>query len=518
MTPLTTVQAVIVYLFTVLSLHVIISKLRNYYRGRQFSRKHGCLPPPKARLRDPIMGIDVMLANARAAREHRSLQTFEERFYSIGVTYSSKLLFGARIIITMDPENIRSVINTNFNDYALAPFRQPALRHFLGDGIFTTDGAKWQASRALLRPNFVRDQIADLETLEVHVQDLFKLLPRDGVTPVNLQEHFFRFTLDSATEFLFGKSVHSLKRHLNRQDETDRLDAQFETAFAAAQAECMEFVGLGPLAKYAQVKSQKEVDVVHRYIDQFVERAVAFRKDYDQAGQGNDAGGGKPKYLFLQELAKQTTDRSRLRYELLNVLMAGRDTTASLLGNLFFVISKRPDVWSKLRHEVDGLNGALPNYSTLRDMLYLRACLRESLRLHPVVPVNTRIAMADTILPRGGGPDGNSPVYVAKGTAVGWSVYAMHRRKDIYGPDADKFRPERWDNIRVTWEYLPFNGGPRICLGQQYALTEASYLTVRMLQEFQNAENMDQGEWEEELAITACNRRGCQVVLTPKRP
>ncbi|KAL0931103.1 cytochrome P450 [Colletotrichum truncatum] len=494
-------------------LYVAACSLLAYRRRRLYSRRYGCRPPPKAKLVDPVFGIDGMLANAKAAREHRSLQTFEERFYSIGATYSTKLLFGKPIIITMEPENIRTVISQSFHDYALAPFRQPALKHFLGDGIFTTDGAKWQSSRALLRPNFTRDQVADLESLEKHVQDLFKVLPRDGTTPVNLQEHFFRFTLDSATEFLFGKSVNSLKRCVDQ--DADSLDAQFETAFATAQAECMEFVGLGPLAKYARVKSHKQVDVVHRYIDQFVERAIEYRKKHDELGAESSAE-KKSKYLFLQELAKVTTDRSRLRYELLNVLMAGRDTTASLLGNLFFMISKRPKIWSKLQHEVDGLNGSMPSYSTLRDMPYLKACLRESLRLHPVVPVNTRIATTDTMLPRGGGPDRKSPVYVKKGTAVGWSVYAMHRRKDIYGPDANEFRPERWSSLRVTWEYLPFNGGPRICLGQQYALTEASYLTVRMLQEFSKVESVDPGEWEEELAITACNRRGCRVVLAPR--
>ncbi|TDZ40128.1 Cytochrome P450 monooxygenase fsdH [Colletotrichum trifolii] len=458
-----------------------------------------------AKLKDPVLGIDVMLSNMRAAREHRSLQTFEERFYSIGPAYSSKLLFGAPIIITMEPENIRAVISQNFQDYALAPFRQPALKHFLGDGIFTTDGAKWQSSRALLRPNFARDQIADLNALENHAQDLFALLPRDGVTTVNLQEHLFRFTLDSATEFLFGQSVHSLRRQGTR--DTDSLDAQFETAFAAAQAECMDFVALGPLAKYARVKSQKQVEIVHRYIDQ----AIAFRQKYDEGG-GDRVEKDRPKYLFLQEIAKQTTDRTRLRYELLNVLMAGRDTTASLLGNLFFMITKSPEIMRKLQREVDGLNGARPSYSTLREMPYLKACLRESLRLHPVVPVNTRIAVTDTVLPRGGGPDRDSPVFVAKGTAVGWSVHAMHRRKDLYGPDADEFRPERWETLVTRSEYLPFNGGPRICLGQQYALTEASYLTIRMLQEYEMG-SMDPGEWEEELAITACNRRGCRVAL-----
>lgn len=356
-----------------LLLKSFVSFVFRYRRHQVLIRQHGCLPPPKAKLKDPIFGIDVIISNGRAAREHRSLQTFEERFYSIGATYSTK--HGFPLIITMEPENVRAVVSQNFNDYALAPFRQPALKHFLGDGIFTTDGEKWHSSRALLRPNFNRDQIADLEAIETHVQDLFALLPADGITPVDLKDLLLRFTMDSATEFLFGQSVHSLRRNGNR--DGDSLEAQFEMAFTAAQAECMKFIGMGPLARFARVKSQKQVEIVHRYIDTFVDKAIAFRKEYDETGDSGPVGKEKPKYLFLQELAKHTTDRARLRSELLNILMAGRDTTASLLGNLFFMISKSPEIMGRLRQEVDNLNGARPSYSSLRNMTYLKYCLRE---------------------------------------------------------------------------------------------------------------------------------------------
>jgi len=76
-----------------------------------------------------------------------------------------------------------------------------------------------------------------------------------------------------------------------------------------------------------------------------------------------------------------------------------------------------------------------------------------------------------TTLPTGGGEDGKSPILVRRGEAVGYCVYAMHRRKDIYGPDAEQFRPERWEEEElkdIGWAYLPFNGGPRICLGRTY--------------------------------------------------
>lgn len=106
---------------------------------------------------------------------------------------------------------------------------------------------------------------------------------------------------------------------------------------------------------------------------------------------------------------------------------------------------------------------------------------------------------------------------------MGWSVYTMHRRKDYYGEDAEEFRPERWiddpltgkKGLRPGWEYLPFNGGARICLGQQFALTEASYTTVRMCQAFKAIESRDVRPWQEGLTLTCVNANGAKVGLTP---
>lgn len=111
------------------------------------------------------------------------------------------------------------------------------------------------------------------------------------------------------------------------------------------------------------------------------------------------------------------------------------------------------------------------------------------LRLHPIVPGNARCAVRDTTLPIGGGPDGKSPIFIKAGQIVAYHVYVMQRRKDLYGEDALEFKPERWQYLRPryvhfrsfwliltqtnSWQYLPFNGGPRICIGQQFALTEA---------------------------------------------
>lgn len=114
--------------------------------------------------------------------------------------------------------------------------------------------------------------------------------------------------------------------------------------------------------------------------------------------------------------------------------------------------------------------------------------MRQSvLRRYPSVPVNSRAALRTTTLPTGGSPDGTDPILIRNGEAVGYCVYPMHRRKDISGPNTEAFRPERWEDPALVsrvggWRYLLFYGGPRACLGQGFALLEAGYTIVRMLQ------------------------------------
>lgn len=119
--------------------------------------------------------------------------------------------------------------------------------------------------------------------------------------------------------------------------------------------------------------------------------------------------------------------------------------------------------------------------------------MNETLRLYPAVPFNVRLALHDTTLPRGGGPDGSQPVGILKNTPIGYSTLVMQRRPDLYPPGAEPelFSPERWYTWQPKpWTYIPFNGGPRICIGQQFALTEMGYTLVRVLQRFERVEGL----------------------------
>ena len=132
----------------------------------------------------------------------------------------------------------------------------------------------------------------------------------------------------------------------------------------------------------------------------------------------------------------------------------------------FYEMAKRPEMQASLRREVNELGGRLPTSEDIKDMKYLSHFVKETLRLHPPIPLNARVACNDTFLPRGGGSDGLSPVFIEKGKLVVYQIYSMHRRRDLWGADADEFKPQRWETARPTFEFLPFNAGPRICPGK----------------------------------------------------
>ncbi|MGH7961572.1 MAG: cytochrome P450 [Candidatus Binatia bacterium] len=94
-------------------------------------------------------------------------------------------------------------------------------------------------------------------------------------------------------------------------------------------------------------------------------------------------------------------------------------------------------------------------FEKLKGCRYLRYVLDEVLRLCPIAPVNARAANKDCTLPRGGGKDGSAPIFIPKGSIVEYSVHVMHHSKEIWGDDAEEFRPERWEGRKQGWEYLP---------------------------------------------------------------
>ena len=192
---------------------------------------------------------------------------------------------------------------------------------------------------------------------------------------------------------------------------------------------------------------------------------------------------------FISSLAQETRDKKHIRDALMSMLLAGRDTTAGTLSWCFLELARHPKVVQRLHDEIDETcGGEAPTYQQLKDMKCVNAVINETLRMYPAVGWNFKHALNDTTLPEGGGLDGSQPVGIPKGTLISFCPLSMHRRRDLYPVNAEdpkRWCPDRWLTWHPEpWRFIPFSGGPRICLGQNFAITEIAYMVVRFLQTF----------------------------------
>ncbi|KAK2057795.1 cytochrome P450 [Colletotrichum caudatum] len=444
-------------------------------------------------------GIDFIYKAVRATMNHKNAELWTDMLSPVKRWSAEKRLLGRRIIFTADPENIKAILATQFSDYGKGePFHRE-WEEFLGDSIFTTDGDQWHASRQLIRPQFIKDRVSDLHTFESHIQTLFKAIANAGALdgehqPVNMDavdgqildisELFFRYTLDVATDFLLGQDVKSLSTP--RQEFAEAFNEVQRVQNLIARAATMR-------AFVPRFSFRSGLEVINRFVNEFIERALRLSPEELASKTKSDQG-----YTFLHELASFTRDRTVLRDQIVAVLLAGRDTTASSLSWTLYELGRHPEVVTKLRAEIIehvGLDRA-PTYTDLKNMKYLQNVMNETLRLYPAVPFNVRLALKDTTLPVGGGPDGTLPLAVCKDTPIGYSTLVMQRREDMYPSVSEtfahpsEFSPERWFSWQPKpWTYIPFNGGPRICIGQQFALTEMGYTLCRLFQKFERVES-----------------------------
>ncbi|KAL6450378.1 CYP52C2 Cytochrome P450 52C2 [Candida maltosa Xu316] len=394
------------------------------------------------------------------------------------------MLSGSQIV-TMDPENVRTMCSSaHMKDWTIG-YRALAFKPLLGDGIFSSEGESWKHSRIMLRPMFAKEHIKQITSMEPYMLSLIDIIKSSANQgPVDLQPLFHGFTIDYASDFLFGESCDVLKENLGGKSISG-MDIQVKRDFASVFNDSQNYTTkrlmLGPLAFLVSTKGFYDgIKKQHEFVSYFVQKAIAMSDE-----ELNDES---KNYVFLYQLAKQTKDAKVLQDELLSILLAGRNTTASLLSFLFFELSHHENVWATLKEVVDKSFPDVESitFENIQNCDYLRWCLFESLRVNPSVPFNNRTANKDTILPRGGGKDSSHPILVKKGESVIFPLYASNRQEKYFGGKPEEFIPERWRDLPKTGgpAFMPFSTGPRMCLGQQFALIEASYVTIRLVQTF----------------------------------
>ncbi|MCJ1264282.1 hypothetical protein MMC22_004153 [Lobaria immixta] len=465
------------------------------------ARRRGCGALPALPHQDPF-GLVRIFELLKTVREKRALKWFTSLFDLAGKdvhTFSDHVL-DANFIWTRDPGNIRALLSTQASDFDIPAPRRDNVAAMIGKGIFTTVGDAWKHSRAFLRPQFARAQVADLDLEERHMQQMMKLLEakEHGWTEkVELREFMAKLTFDTITEFLFGESVNSQTLHLLDPDRFKEEDRPDRVEFLHHVTEAVWWIIVrGCLGRgYWMLRPWKFIDhckEVRKYASWYVDAALK-RNSGDKESKPCS---GRKKFVLLDELAKECRDPVKLRDETLGILLAGRGTTSALLGWVFYFLARNPSIFDKLRGVIlvdYGTYYSLKEitFENLKRCQYLHNVINETFRFASIVSLNMRCAVRDTTLPKGGGPDGTQPIFVPKGHTIMLAFHALQHRADIWGDDVEVFNPDRFQGRKFDWNFLPFGAGPRICMGQQFALTEISYIIVRFLQRFDRIDNME---------------------------
>ncbi|KAI0076688.1 cytochrome P450 [Panus rudis PR-1116 ss-1] len=450
--------------------------------------------------------LDVLLRMKREVKSRYLCDFFLDLFQEYQSTIVNLRILGADLFVTMDEEHIKFISATGFNNFWRGRKQKERLELFLGNGIFNRDDDEWRLHRNMARPFFARERISDMDLFGKYADSTLSIISSltSGHAPIEVQDLYARFTLDTASEVLFGEKLNTLHGALPIPGQTG-LSAKgsatndefgsFAQSFEKAQEIIIERTNRGyfwPIYQLFKDDVQPHAETIDRFLDPIISRVLLHKQQMRKAGIVSTVEHS----TFLEYLTDNTEDPKVLRDQLLNILLASRDTTSCLLTFVTYIMAMHPEVARRLRAEVLEHVGPdrPPTLDDIKNLRYLHAVINETLRVFPPVPMNQRECRPQaTMFPKSDRtfPEhSNTPVYVPPNTSVLFTTLLTHRNPSLWGPDADVFDPDRWLDERLSrflenpMMFTPFSAGPRICLGQNYARNEASFFLVRLLQQF----------------------------------
>jgi cytochrome P450 len=242
---------------------------------------------------------------------------------------------------------------------------------------------------------------------------------------------------------------------------------------------------------------------------------------------------------FLVDMRGEDVSNVQLRDDLMTMLIAGHETTAALLTWTFFELSQQPELMNRLRKEVDDvLEGRQPTYEDITNMPLMRYCLAETLRMYPEPPLLIRRALEDDVLPQGGAAD---KTFIPRGTDIFISTWNLHRSPLLW-ENPDKYDPDRFtrefknpsqkewagfkpggnkstypNEIHSDFAFIPFGGGARKCVGDQFAMME-SIATVSMILQRYDVKLAHSAEYVGmKTGATIHTENGMDMIITPRK-
>ncbi|XP_010683980.2 carotene epsilon-monooxygenase, chloroplastic [Beta vulgaris subsp. vulgaris] len=395
-----------------------------------------------------------------------------------------RLAAGPRnFVIVSDPAIAKYVLRNYGTKYAKGLVAEVS-EFLFGSGFAIAEGPLWTARRRAVVPSLHKKYLSVIvervfcKCTERMVEKL-KASAANG-TAVNMEAVFSQLTLDVIGLSLFNYNFDALTT------DTPVIDAVY-TALKEAEArstDILPYWKINALCKVIprQIKAEKAVEIIRETVEQLIakckEIVEAEGEMIDNEEYVNDAD---PSILRFLLASREEVSSKQLRDDLLSMLVAGHETTGSVLTWTVYLLSKNPSSLSKAKDEVDRiLQGRLPSYEDTKELKYVTRCIAESMRLYPHPPVLLRRAQIADTLP--------GDYKVNPGQDIMISVYNIHHSSQVW-ERAEEFIPERFDlespvpnESNTDYRYIPFSGGPRKCVGDQFALLEAIVALAILLQ------------------------------------
>ncbi|MBE3558192.1 MAG: cytochrome P450 [Ktedonobacteraceae bacterium] len=374
------------------------------------------------------------------------------------------LIFGTFYLIN-HPDGVKHVLQENNRNYDKNVFDYNILRQLLGRGLLTDDGESWLRQRRLMQPAFHRQRIAAFGTLmsDATVDMLERWSARAKADePLDIAQEMVRLTLKIVGQALFD---------LDLSAETDTVGQAFLTVNRHLSEYLYQpFVPLG-----VPTPRNRRFWAASRELNQVVDEIIQQRR------LRNEDTGDLLSMLLLarDEETGQGMDDRQLRDEVLTLLLAGHETTSNALSWTWYLLSQHPGVEQRLREELDRvLAGRLPTVNDLPELPYSRMVIEEAMRLYPPAWAFSRnVLKGDEI----GG------YRIPRGSIVLLCPYTTHRHPAFWH-EPERFDPERFAAGQVAnrprYAYFPFGGGPRQCIGNNFALIEAQIILTTVLQRY----------------------------------